>query len=106
MTSRRARERANARPWEQDPEPDDHQHAGDFPERDDDEQPERFPNTDDIKQDYGNYHSAITSGWHQIWLELWRCTFWRKPTSADTRKDGAFTSAASGMDPRVSATPV
>ena len=25
MTSRRARERANARPWEQDPEPDDHQ---------------------------------------------------------------------------------
>lgn len=33
MTSRRARERANARPWEQDPEPDDHRHDGDFPER-------------------------------------------------------------------------
>ena len=34
--SRRARERANARPWEagEQPEPDDHQHAGDFPERD------------------------------------------------------------------------
>lgn len=44
MTSRRARERANARPWEQgeQPEPDDHQHAGDFPDRDD-EQPERLP---------------------------------------------------------------
>lgn len=50
MASRRARERANARPWEQgeQPEPDDHQHAGDFPERDDDEQPERCPNTDDM----------------------------------------------------------
>lgn len=37
--SKRARERANARPWEQgeQPEPDDHQHAGDFPERDDDD---------------------------------------------------------------------
>lgn len=77
------------------PEPDDHQHAGDFPERDDDEQPERCHNTDDIKQDYGNYHAAITSGWPQIWLELWRCTFWQKP-SADTRKDGAFTHATLG----------
>lgn len=44
MASRRARERANARPWEQgeQPEPDDHQHAGDFPDLDhieqDDEQ--------------------------------------------------------------------
>ena len=47
-----SRERANARPWEtgEQPEPDDHQHAGDFPDRDD-EQPERCPNTDDIKQD-------------------------------------------------------
>ena len=53
MASRRARERANSRPWEsgEQPEPDDHQHAGDFPERDDDEQPERCPNTDDIKLD-------------------------------------------------------
>ena len=47
--SKRARERANARPWEQ--EPEDERHAGDFPGRDDDEQPERCPNTDDIKQD-------------------------------------------------------
>ena len=31
--SRRARERANARPLEQDPEPEDHRHEGDFPER-------------------------------------------------------------------------
>ena len=47
MTSRRARERANARPWEQgeQPEPEDRQHAGDFPEYD--EQPLRCPNTDD-----------------------------------------------------------
>lgn len=52
--SRRARERANARPWEQDPEPDDHQHAGDFPERDDDEQPERCPNTEDM---FGDLHA-------------------------------------------------
>ena len=53
MASRRARERVNARPWEagEMPEPDDHQHAGDFPARDDDEQPERCPNTDDIKRD-------------------------------------------------------
>lgn len=43
MTSRRARERQNARPWEQ--EPDDRQHAGDFPEYD---EPERCPNTDDL----------------------------------------------------------
>jgi hypothetical protein len=36
--------------WEQgeQPEPDDHQHAGDFPARDDDEQPESRPNTDDM----------------------------------------------------------
>jgi len=48
MTSRRARERANARPWEagEQPEPDDHQHAGDFPERDEDEQPERCPRSE------------------------------------------------------------
>lgn len=48
MTSRRARERANARPWEQgeQPEPEDRQHAGDFPEYD--EQPLRCPNTDDL----------------------------------------------------------
>ena len=38
--SRRARERANARPWEQDPEPEDHRHDGDFPER--------CPDTDDM----------------------------------------------------------
>ncbi len=43
MTSRRARERANARPWEsgEQPEPDDHRHDGDFPpmdEQDEDEQ--------------------------------------------------------------------
>lgn len=38
--SRRARERANARPWEQDPEPEDHPHAGDFPEG--------CPDTDDM----------------------------------------------------------
>lgn len=39
--SRRARERANSRPWEQGEEPeDDERHAGDFPEYDetDDEQ--------------------------------------------------------------------
>lgn len=54
--SRRARERANARPWEQgeQPEPDDHQHAGDFPERDDDDQPERCHNTDDM---FGDLHA-------------------------------------------------
>lgn len=52
--SRRARERANARPWEQGEEPGDHQHAGDFPERDDDEQPERCPNTDDM---FGDLHA-------------------------------------------------
>lgn len=48
MASRRARERANSRPWEQGEatEPDDHQHAGDFPEHD--EQPERCPDTDDM----------------------------------------------------------
>lgn len=32
MTSRRARERANARPWEQGEAPEDERHAGDFPE--------------------------------------------------------------------------
>ena len=44
--SRRARERANARPWEQE-EPEDERHAGDFPEYEP-EQQERFPNTDDM----------------------------------------------------------
>lgn len=46
--SRRARERHNARPWEQgeQPEPEDRQHAGDFPEYD--EQPLRCPNTEDL----------------------------------------------------------
>ena len=40
--SKRARERANARPWEagEQPEPDDHRHDGDFPER--------CPDTDDM----------------------------------------------------------
>ncbi len=46
MTSRRARERANARPWEAGEEPD--RHAGDFPEYEDDEQHERCPNTGDL----------------------------------------------------------
>ena len=45
MASRRARERANARPWEQE-EPEDERHAGDFPEYD--EQPERCPNTQEL----------------------------------------------------------
>ena len=44
MTSRRARERANSRPWEQE-EPEDERHAGDFPEYD---EAERCPNTDDM----------------------------------------------------------
>lgn len=44
--SRRARERANARPWEQEPEADE-RHAGDFPEYEP-EQHERCPNTDDM----------------------------------------------------------
>ena len=43
MASRRARERANYRPWEQgeEPEPDDHRHDGDWPDysdQDDEEQ--------------------------------------------------------------------
>lgn len=42
MASRRARERANSRPWEagEQPEPEDHLHDGDWPELDeqDDEQ--------------------------------------------------------------------
>ena len=46
MTTSRARERANARPWEQGEEPEDHRHAGDLPEPD--EQPERCPDTDDM----------------------------------------------------------
>lgn len=37
MTSRRARERANSRPWEQGEEPEDDRHAGDFPEYDEPE---------------------------------------------------------------------
>jgi hypothetical protein len=51
--SRRARERANARPWEagEQPEPDDHRHDGDFPEQ---EQPERCPDTDDM---FGDLHA-------------------------------------------------
>lgn len=55
MASRRARERANARPWEagEQPEPDDHQHAGDFPDRDDDEQPER------------QYIQALMTDWNE-----------------------------------------
>lgn len=32
--------------WVDAPEPEDHQHAGDFPEHD--EQPERCPDTDDM----------------------------------------------------------
>ena len=48
MTSRRARERANARPWEQGEAPeDDERHAGDFPEYEP-EQHERCPDTDDM----------------------------------------------------------
>lgn len=38
MTSRRARERADARPWE----------AGEQPDPDDQEIPERCPDTDDM----------------------------------------------------------
>lgn len=49
MTSRRARERANASPWEagEQPEPDDHQHAGDFPDLDHIEQDDDYEGSED-----------------------------------------------------------
>lgn len=39
MASRRARERQNSRPWEQ--EPDDHRHDGDFPPMDEEDEDEQ-----------------------------------------------------------------
>lgn len=46
--SRIARERQNARPWEQgeQPEPEDRQHAGDFPEN--------WQSEDDLPYDFSN----------------------------------------------------
>ena len=52
--SRRARERANARPWKQDPEPEDHRHDGDFPER--------CPDTDDMFGDEDEVDEAARLG--------------------------------------------
>ena len=50
MASRRARERQNARPWEQ--EPEDERHAGDFPEYD---EAERCPKAQELfGEDDGN----------------------------------------------------